>query len=346
MSRVKFAPVMVVSGGVDFLRHRFVQQVVTAAKKEGRRFVTIEPGDEEGLRDVLSGGILFTDALVVVVESAKQQKARKKKTPSSEEEALGTWSEEALALVLDHAKGDGDSLVLIVHHVGDAGAETFAGQVSAKIPKGQSKVFPSPKPWEAQEYSTKFLSGELRRLGKTISDSLAEQIVQKVGTDVGLLSFEALKISMCLDVDGRTEAQASDVSPVIAALGSEDWDALTDALGTRNGPRTLRAWTAVRERSSSDTFQRYATRLSVLVTNWLFASVLLEQGMTAEEAAARAGVHPYRYKVAWLAPAQRWGRPSLETFLRSLVKINAAKGHVNPWVALESTIAAACDVVR
>jgi DNA polymerase III delta subunit len=338
--------VVVVSGGVDFLRHRAVRQVVQSARARGRRLVTVAAGDEAGLRELFSGGFLFSDATVAVVESAQQRKRASRKKKEADAEGAGGWSEEALEMVLEHAKDDSGDLAIVVHHDGEAGPNTFAGQVAAALPKNLHKVFPAPKPWEEKDVAVKFLVGELRKLGKTVDEALAEQVVRKVGADLGLLSFEAVKFSTALDVDKRTEVTAPDVASLVASFGGEDWEVLKSALAARNTKLLVRTWNEIRNGPGGDAVQKAIAILSSTVVKWTHAAALHEMGVGPEEAAARAGMHPYPYKSTVLPAAVRWGRVPLENLLRSITQIGVRKGHINPWVALESVLVTACSEGR
>ena len=344
MSSTRIAPVTVVSGGIDFIRVRTVQQIVQAARKEGRRLVTVAAGDEDALRELFGGGFLFSDATVAVIESAQQRKrAAKKKKDTSTEDAASGWSDEALALVLEHAKdGDSSDIVLVVHHEGEAGPNTFAGLVAAEIPKARHKIAPTLKPWEEKSFAIKFLISELRKRDKTIEDSLAEQVVRKVGADVGLLSFEVLKLATYLDVDKRTEVTPQDVVALMAAFGAEDWEVFKTALSSKNTKQVVRTWNDIRNGPGGEAVQKAIAILTSTVVKWTHVAALHEAGVGPEDAASRIGIHPFIYKSNLLPAAVHWGRKPLERLLRSITSIGVRKGHINPWVALESVLVLAC----
>lgn len=349
MSGQRFPPVIVVSGGVEFIRVRLVQRIVQDAKKCGRRVVSISAGDETALCELFSGGFLFADATLAVIESAQQRKrvaAKSKKKDTSSENTSG-WSEEALAMVIDHAKdGESSDIALVIHHDGEAGPNTFAGQVAEVLPKAMHKVAATPKPWEEKGYATKFLMTELRNRGKSIPEPLAEQVVRKVGTDVGLLSFEALKFSTSLDVDGRSEVTPQDAVALMAAFGAEDWEMLKSALAARNVKLVVRTWNDIRNGPGGEAVQKAISILTSTIVKWVHAAALHEAGVPPDDAAARVGMHPYSYKTTILPAALRWGRTPLEDLLRSVVEVGVRKGHINPWVALESALIQACGSGR
>ena len=347
MSKAKIAPVTVVSGSHDYLRMRLVNTMLREAKSRGYRQVEVAAGDGEGLSALLSSGFLFADATIAVVESATQVKrAKKKKASEDASEPTGGWSEESLALLLDHAKSSDTDVVIIILHEGEAAPTSLAAQVGAAIPKQLNHVFLAPKPWDEQKVAVKFLLAEMGRHGKSMSEDLAESVVKKVGVEMGLLSFEALKFATLLQADGRAEATPQDVAPVMAALGTEDWEALKIALGRRDARGVSRAISDIRSGPGRDAVPKALSIVTHSLVQWMFAAALHESGVTPDEAAARAGVNPYRYKNFILPPATQWGSNALEVLYKSVVEVNVRKGHIDPWLALESTLVLGCSVRR
>lgn len=342
---MKAPTAIVVSGGTEFLRVRLVRRFVQIARKDGRRLVEIKAGDEASLRELFGGGFLFSDATIAVIESSRQRKRAKKK--STETEDTSGWSEEALALVLEHVKeGDSKDITLVIHHEGEAGPATLAGQIAAVLPKAHHKITATSPWWEEKGVAVKFLMSELRERGKSISEDIAEQVVRKAGTDLGLLSFEAQKYSMCLDVDGRTEVTLQDVASLMASLGGEDWEVFKTALAARNPKLLCRAWNDIRNGPGGDALPKAVGTITATLLKWTHAAALHEKGVGPDEAAERAGMHPYPYKSFILPAAIRWGRLPLERLLRSVTTIGVRKGHINPWVALESILVLACMETR
>lgn len=340
-------PVMVVTGSLDFLRHREIQKAIRAAEMSGRRVVRVGVGDGQMLSDILSSGFIFTSETLAIVESAPVRKKATKKKAEPEavsEDVEGGWTEEDLELVLEHSKGSFTEVTLVVHHEGEMGAKSFAGMLAEGLPKGRVLDFPAPKPWEQNEFALKFFIGELKRLGKSIEAPLAEAVVRQAGTDVGLLSFEALKIATLLDREGRPDAQQGDLAGLISNFGSDDWNALKDAIGTRNPQRVARSLIDLRNGPSSGAVAKATSVIIGTVEQWLHAAALLESGVDEEMAASRLNMKPFPFKQNVLPHARRWGRQSLDALYRGVVEVDGGirRGHLNPWVELESVLLSAC----
>lgn len=339
-------PVMVVSGTLDFLRHREIQKALRGAESSGRRIVRVPAGDGQALSDILSSGFIFTAETLAIVESAPVRKKSKKKAEPepSGDDVDGGWTEEDLELVREHSKMSFSEVTLVIHHEGDLGAKSFAGLLAESLPKGRVLDFPAPKPWEQNEHALKFFTGELKRLGKSVDEPLAEAVVRQAGTDLGLLSFEALKISTLLDREGRPEVQQPDLVGLISNFGSDDWNALKDALGTKNAPKVVRTLVDLRNGPSGGAVAKATSVLLNTVEQWLHAAALLESGVDEEMAASRLNMKLFPFKQNVQPHAKRWGRRSLDALYRGVVEVDGGirRGHLNPWVELESVLLTAC----
>lgn len=337
---------MVVSGSHEFFRARELQKATRGAKSTGRRVVYIEAGDGAGLRDVLSGGVLFAEPALAILDSAavKKKGGRKKKSAEPVEGDGSGWTDEDVELVVEHAKDTSAEVALVVHHAGDAGPTTFAAKVAAALPKGRVLNFEAPKPWERKAEAVKFLRSELKRLGKEIPEDLAEAVVRQVGPELGVLSFDAVKLSMLLDVTGRTTVERADVASLVTQMGTEDWQVLQDALGARNTKAVVRSLQEIRNGPAGDAVMKACVILERSTLSWLHGAALVESGASVEEAAARMSMHPFAYQKNVLPAAKRWGKEALADLLRRVVAVERGikRGHVSPWVELESALILAC----
>lgn len=337
-------PVMVVSGSEEFLRERELRRAKSAARVSGRRVVEVAAGDRKGLAAVFSGGMLFQEDVLVLLDSAvvKAKKAPKRKRAPSEDGGAedGPWLEEDLDVVLAHEAEGSTEVCLLIRHDGEATPTSFAGMIAAKLPKGRHIAYAAPKPWDAKDAAVKFLIAECARREKSISEGLAAAVVRQVGTDLGMLSFEAMKVSMLLDAGGRKEIAREDLVGLVASFGSEDWQILNEALASRNAKALVRVLADIRKGPSSDAIVKVCVIAGTSVMKWLHTAALAEEGIEGDDAAARVGTHPFKHRLENVPAARAWGQDSLVELLRGIVAVErgAKRGHVDPWIWLESRL--------
>jgi len=322
--------VSILSGGNDFLRTRELKKAMKAASSEGRGVQFLDGEDEEGLRGILSGGFLFADPTLVIIENPS-------KIPNPD-------------MVIKHLKsGDRDTL-LVLHHEGASprGKTNPLIQIGSEVPYQYVMSFLQPKPWDADEISVKFVLAEMAEHGKTMDDRLANALVGMLGTDLGVLSFEVLKISTFLDAKGATEATKDDVLAVVSTLGQANTEPVVEAVAVANGHRALKKMEELRRNSSSDPTMWLCARLGNQGIKWLHAAHLYEKGVHPKEAATRMGMKEFSYNRNLLPVGKRWGSKRLAAFVKRVVSVERAvkSGHTSPWIQLECILLASCKGVR
>lgn len=324
-------PVVVVSGTDDFLREREIQKAIAAAQSMGRRVERhIDNGSD--LSAVLSGSVMFSGSVLAVVQS---DTVVKKPTDKS------LWAEPDVQLILEHHEAGDNSVCLLVVHDGEVSDSSLAGRILA-AETGSKKLdqinYTAPKPWDVGDYAVKFLRSELKRTGKSVSDDLAEAIVQSVGTDLGILSHEVLKYSLYMDACHETELSVKAVRGLMAAFGATDTRRLVDAVGNRNLRQVSRALAEVREGPAAQAGVIVVCRtIGTTAVGWLQVAVLQERGMSESEITGRLDWKSGRYRM--VAPiAQRWQTVGLTKLLKVLSKVDrdARHGSVAPWAQFES----------
>lgn len=333
---------VVISGKQEYLRQREVGRALTGARLTGRRIIEVGEEDEAGLLGALSGGFLFTETSLVLIESGLRPTKAPKKSKKPAEDTESTWEKTVISLLLEHTKEGSNEIAILLHHTDDVVPASMVGKIVTSIPKDRHAAFPAPKMWDAQKYAIGFFQQELKRLGKTMPDPLVEAVIQQVGTELGLLSFDALKISTLLDWEGRTEVTKADLVGILTTFGAADWDSLRDALGLRDARRVSQSISRLRNGAAGDMFGKASAYVSRAVIQWLYAASLREAGISDEEASNQVGLHLYPYRKDVLPPAVRWGRKALADLLRAVTKVAVRKGHASPWVALESVLVLAC----
>lgn len=339
--------VSVVSGSDEFLRSREVRRAKEAAETTKRRVVTVDVGDVNGIEDIIMGSDMFVEPCLLVVPSASLRKKRGKaaaEEAADEAEASG-WDEAAVELIAAHAAEKDTPVAILVVHAGDIGTTSFAAKIVKANPKIMHLSFTAPDVWEAGPYAEKFLMAEMVRREKIMSADVAHAIVSQVGTDLGQLSFEALKFSTYLDAVGGKEATVAIVRPLYSAFGPKEYTSLVTAVGNKNIQAVLREVKRLQEGPAGDVgIPALARSIGTTAVSWLQVSTLLDKNMTEAEIGERLAMKVGRIHHLALI-ARRWGTKGLVHLIRGLANADRGVflGHIAPWVELECELIRACD---
>lgn len=322
-------PLQVLYGDCEFLRLRYADTLRSAALEAGWAVHDVPEGDSARLGSLLLGG--FLDDRRVVFVSGGPVKTGKKSS--------GAWSPEVVDALAEHAAvtvGVQCSVVVVQ----DAGltSGTLGGALTSKLPKLPKKDFPSPKPWEAVKFASNFFEAELMAYKVTHPSNLPGLVVARVGTDLGVLSFEALKVSALATYLDKTSVSHSEVLSVLSGYGDVDVEAVKEAVVRRDVATTSRLIQNAQLGGASESPAKIVAVLSASAQRWLHASVLSSSRATEEEAAAAVGVHPYTYRKDVLPVISSWSKSELLDLLECASQAHPRRGRVNPWVYLESSL--------
>ena len=317
--------VVLLSGAEEFLRTRELKKAINAADRTGREVEYVDGADRDALSGILSSsGIFFKSKSLIVVNNPE------KVDPD---------------LVLAHHDRGGSSACILLHCDGDFKAKGPLGKIAKKLPKNFVAKFGVPKPWEADEHAAAFLVAEAQRKKLKLAEPLALGMVQNIGTDYGILSFEIEKIQRLIQADGdqTKEISPKHVKQTIAGFSSLGPMPIVDALGKKDLKGLARALSNMR-RTHNGALSGAALRASALVghnvTTWLHASSLLGQGAASEEISERLKLHAFVVRKNILPVARRWSQSSLVELLNSIAAVERSvrSGRANPWVEFECAL--------
>lgn len=323
-------PLQVVCGDCEYLRLRYAEALRSSAVEAGWATHEVSEGEVERLRNILRGGF-FEERRVVFVAGASVKTSSKKSS--------GVWPSELVDELVAHAAVTvGVQCSVVVVQGTGLTSGSLGGELVARIPKLPKKEFAAPKPWAAVEFSTNFLEEELRAHGITYPPALPGQVVSRVGTDLGVLVYEAMKIGALAAYLGRTSVVQSDVLPVLSGHGEVDVEAVKGAVVRRDAVAASRLIQSAQLRGAGESPARIVAVLAASVQRWLHASVLSASRVPDEEAAAAVGVHPYIYRKDVLPVVASWSRSELLDLLEVTSEAHPRRGRINPWVYLESSL--------
>lgn len=316
MSGVEATPgVLIVAGGDEYRRRRFVRTFSSRKASEGWVVYPLLGTEHEALGAILSStGVLFSAPALCVVSVPE-------KLP--------------IELLKRHVAEGGDSVILLLVFEG----EKPSAAVSALVPKTVIKTFSLPAFYKMEEYAVEFVREEFKALRIGVDPGLALALVRKVGTDLGMLSFEVSKAAMLCQAQGVSVASPEIVRETMAALSESDGSGLVEALGAANLKRVATELSRYRASKGGDpTIELCGRVLTPTVLRWFQAAHMDASGVSPQAAAGRMGANPWFWENKVLPVARGLG---VDRCRRMIAVIAAAQtavfsGAVSPWGILES----------
>ncbi len=318
----KFPPLLVASGGQDLLRRRFVSQIRETQRAAGWAILEVDAEVHGAVQDALDGDPFQPrETLAVVINPEKLD----------------------LAMLERHHASKDSLTTLFLHIEGEPDGRTKFGKAVKASWSAVHKNFPVPTDWQGTKVATEFVQGEAARLGCQFPSGLAEALVDRAGSDLGVLAFEVEKITMLTKLDGATVVGVPHVRGGMAPIAEASVFPISDALAAKNPRKLLKALAALRKTSRDDPTMRVTRLLGTSVTKWLQAVYL--DSLPPKAAAEELGVHPWYFETKILPAAQRWGKVGTIHLVTDLAAAERAvlNGAVDPWIVLCSRLVAACS---
>ncbi len=314
-------PILILSGEVHLLRRRRLSAIKSGSLVNGWSVDGINAEAPGALDGALGGSVLFGDGHTLVV--------------------VGSPHKADLDVLKAHAAEKDPDTTLLLHVEGKVDARTKFG----KWCKTQSAVwedYAQPASFKRVDEAVDFVIGEAKLNGVTIERKLAHHLVTKNTDDLGILSFEILKIATLARLDGSTSIEVAHLAGGMAALSEAEVTPISDALARKDASALLRALQRHKETTKGDPTIRTTRFLSASVLRWMTAAHLTN--LPEAEAAQELGVSPWVYKNFVAPPAQRWGAKGTRNLVKQLAASERAllNGCVSPWLVLCSRLLHAC----
>lgn len=279
--------------------------------------------------------------------------------PGSLEEALtpdpfADRSPPIIALVTNPEKLHID---VLTRYVEDPPADTALLLDYDGIPKGNTKFgkfcealgknhrsYEKPKAYQAAERARDFLLAEVSVRGLTLNPKLADAIVTSCGSDLGVLTFEALKLCTLAEAEGQKEVTVEHAKGATARIAQGRVDTIKDALLSRNRISVARALTRVKESHGKDMTMPVTRFLQKDVLLWVAAADLVARNTPPDDIAVELSLHPWFLKNKVLPALRNWTVADLVRIPAALAAAERAvlTGAVKPWVVLSARLLEIC----
>lgn len=308
--------IFLVAGSDEFLRRRFVSRISQEKSREGWTITKVEGSEKDPLDSVFAMSRMFSSGNLAVVSNPE-------KLPEKD--------------VSGHISDPDPNLILVLVSESDKPS----GPILDLVPKSNAKVFPLPPFYRMEEYASDFVVSELKSLGRGIDPTLARDLVRKVGTNLGVLSFEVQKVCHLVESGGKVEPK--DLRSSLSALAETDGSAVVDSLGFRDRVALARELVKFRKSRGADpTIELCGRVLTPTLIRWLQAAHLEKVGMSPAAAAGSVGSNPWFWEHKVLPPARSWGVEGSARLLKIVAKSQTLvfQGAISPFAYLEAALLA------
>ena len=318
--------VLIVTGDDGFNRRRLIKEIIADSVGRGWRTDRVDASVPAQLDAALgSGGMFLQEAVKTLIVVDNPHKV----DPDVYKEHAGDKDADA---------------VLLLHYEGTPKGNTKFGKFVA-TQKANLRECKAPQVWDAPGIAATFCVDEAKGYGLTLSQTLAEAIVERAGMDLGVLSYEILKLAMIADADGATTITIEGVQQSLAVLLEAQMQPVINALSDRNPKRLCLALDRLHRTTKGDVTVPLCRVVGGTALRWFSAADLRDQGKSPDEAALLLGMKPWYYLNKFLPQVNRWPRRDVLGLIRALAhsERSVLSGAVNPWVGLVGRLLSVCQ---
>lgn len=313
MSKAKpVSSVFLIGGSDEYQSRRMLNKITATRRSEGWSVLPIDGKTPGALDPVFAMSAMFEASTLCVVSNPEKL---------------------SVALVKDQVTDPDPKITLLLI----TNSDKPTGPVFDLIPKESTKIFALPPSYKMDEYAANFVQNDLKARGSKITESLALAMVRKVGTDLGVLSFEVQKV--CLFAGTSTEITAAHLRETLAALSETDGSAVLEAIGLKQSKRLASEMQKYQaSRGGDPTIELCGRVITPALTRWLQAAHLSESGMPPAAAAGIVGANPWYWENKILPYAMRWKVAGCARLIGIVAEAQTQvfRGGISPFTYLEA----------
>lgn len=308
----------VVGGDETFLREREIRRAVLIASKKHK---VVHASSDAEVVDAITVGSTFGEPTFIVVSSNDVE-------------------DKTVTQFLEHPS---QGVHLLVRLSKAIAASKWAPLQN--IHASNTIEFNTPTTYKGKvELATRFCRAEAKPLGKdALPLNLAKALVKAVGTDLGTLHYEMVKVTSLCKFYKRNQITAQDLRATIKPSFDVNIAPLKEAMVHKNRTKMLSSLEKLKRVSSSDPvmlLMRAPNGPAQLAARWLHVSILLEKGVDPSSISVQLKIPEWLLKKETIPACKRWGKQSLRLLVRDLARVDRGvfKGAPNPWVACVNAI--------
>ncbi len=314
---------LLVAGTDEHRRRMFTQATITKFQAKGYSIFPVDAEDHDSITNLIATtGVLFSGNTLAVIANADKL---------------------LLEDVSSHMLDPNPALTLLL--VSESAQPK--GEVVSQVPKAQTRIFTLPAFYKMESFAAEYAVEVAKQHGMTLSPEIAKALVQKVGSDLGVIFYEVGKVVQLAKVLGINVIEPIHVKEAMAPLMELDGSALVAALGTRRIALVASELQRYYQSKRGDpTIEVCGKVLSPNIIKWLQAAHMHEKGLPAGAAASRVGANPWYWEHNILPQARAWGVTGCKQLLHVIARSQVAvfEGALKPWGILETGILRAIRV--
>lgn len=340
MAPPKISPVMAITGDEEFLRHRDVAATLAAQQKSGWQIEIVDGLIAGALENALGTSNCFLEdprTLVVVRYLEKDKDKERAKV-----------MEKVVSLLQEHLDTKATDLVVLLDYEGNPRGNSKLGKLIQGLGKWHRSFVVPDKEHKKKEVAIDFCREEAKRRGKGLPEGIAAQMIDRLGTDLGFLSFEVLKAVTLAEVEGTAEITLEQVKGSMAPLNTSESIIVADALLQKNAAQVFLTLRRVRKSSKEDPTIQVSQQLGGIILGWTEVAALRDQGKSVEDIVGLLGKNDWYVRNKLLPSLQRWTVSDLVQLIQTCSSAQQAQrnGSISPWTYLTARLVGVCRGIR
>lgn len=313
--------VVAISGAEAFLRTRALRTVLADQTDKHGTVYEVDASVPGGITTAFSYAALSGEPILAVVHNPD------KDLPSIEQ----------------HLQTGDTFVTLLLYYEGEPKENSKFGKFLVSLGPDNHRFSVSAKIWEQEDAAESFCIAEARTHKLKMSSVLARSLVEHVGVDMGMLSFEILKAAMLAKADGSKEITKPVLRACLATVSEGGIQQVVDALAARNAQKLSKALNRVFS-THKDPLILLCRTIENKAYSWLPFVKAREDGLTPKEAAEALGINPWFYTNKLFPQTTRWGTPDILRLMQAMATSERSllRGSVNPEAGLIARLLSFC----